>query len=82
MVVLVNTDAQWRGNPALWWLARACASMPPEWREMCQQVYVLHCDLCLWLAISLVGPLAAWDLWSKVEWVARIDLLSAAFNVA
>lgn len=81
-VLLVNTCATWGSNsPGLWWLCRAYSRLGATWRDNCLQIFVLHCDISLWLAVSLAGPVLAWEFWNKVEWVARIELLKPAFHV-
>lgn len=44
-------------------------------------MYVLHCDIQLWVLATLVGAWVAREWWRKVEYVARVEFLAAVFDL-
>ncbi|KAG2499473.1 hypothetical protein HYH03_002420 [Edaphochlamys debaryana] len=75
-IVWFHTQSSyWRNCPSLAWLWRTYERLPSKYRERLHRLYVVHCDLPLWMAASALVPLFSEALWSKVAWISRVEFL-------
>ncbi|GFR46256.1 hypothetical protein Agub_g7808 [Astrephomene gubernaculifera] len=68
-------SSYWQNCPSLSWLWRTYERLPPKYRSHLHRLFVVHCDLPLWVGLAALGPLLSEALWRKVEWVARVEFL-------
>ncbi|KXZ51642.1 hypothetical protein GPECTOR_12g606 [Gonium pectorale] len=75
-VVWFHTCASyWQNCPSVAWMWRTYERLPCKYRSNLHRMFVVHCDLPLWLGLAALGPLCSEDLWRKVEWVSRVEFL-------
>ncbi|EFJ40405.1 hypothetical protein VOLCADRAFT_77960 [Volvox carteri f. nagariensis] len=65
----------WQNSPGLSWLWRTYERLPMKYKANLHRVYVVHCDLPMWVGLAALGPLLSEALWRKVEWVSRVEFL-------
>lgn len=65
----------WKNCPSLMWMWRTYERLPPKYRSHLHRLFVVHCDLPLWVALAAVAPACTEALWRKVEWVQRVEFL-------
>ncbi len=79
VIIWAHTEATyWSNCPSIKWLIQTYHQLPDKYRSNLQKIYMVHCDTTLWLGSWALMPLASPDLWSKLEWVARVEFLWAA----
>jgi Rho GTPase-activating protein 1 len=76
VIVWAHTEATyWSNCPSIKWLFQTYHQLPDKYRSNLQKVYMLHCDTTLWLGSWAMLPVVSPDLWSKLEWVSRVEFL-------
>ncbi|GLC40032.1 hypothetical protein PLESTB_001518400 [Pleodorina starrii] len=68
-------SSYWHNSPGLSWMWRSYERLPGKYRANLHRVYVVHCDLPMWVGLATLGPLLSEALWRKVEWVSRVEFL-------
>lgn len=76
MVWLHTKSTYFNNCPSLYWMWRTWERFPLKYRESLTTLRIVHCDLSLWAALSLVGPWISSRLWAKVAWVSRSEFLT------
>jgi len=75
-LVWIQTGASYTDNcPGLRWLWRVYESAPAMLRDNLAAVHVLHPDFALWTVSMAMCPWLSARLWSKVDWVRRVEFL-------
>lgn len=75
-LVWLHTGASYTKNcPSLAWLWRTYERLPPKYRTHMAHMYIVHCDLTLWLGISALLPWWSSSLWKKIVWIDRVEFL-------
>ncbi|PNG98986.1 Rho GTPase-activating protein 8, partial [Tetrabaena socialis] len=65
----------WQNCPSLAWLWRTYERLPSKYRTNLHRLFVVHCDMPLWVGLAALGPLFSEALWRKVEWISRVEFL-------
>eukprot|EP00798_Chlamydomonas_sp_ICE-L_P001473 gene1473-32858_t len=75
-LVWAHTESSYIKNcPSVAWMWHMYENLPERFRANLQHVYVLHCDLTLWVSTMTVCPWFSSLLWRKIRWVSRIEFL-------
>mmetsp|Transcript_7271 Transcript_7271/g.15870 ORF Transcript_7271/g.15870 Transcript_7271/m.15870 type:complete len:238 (+) Transcript_7271:119-832(+) len=75
-MVWMHTGATyWSNCPSLSWMWRTYERLPARYRSNLQSLYVLHCDLSLWLSSMMLCPWWSALLWRKITWISRVEFL-------